>query len=91
MGHNCGAVTASMRRDFFRSVVLMSHPFNGSPKLPFNTANQVLNEQIAVTNGSGGEAPAAVSEIHEALAQGLVSHPITSAAKAALVGTRERW
>lgn len=44
-GHDCGAVSAAMcalmRPDFFHSVALMSHPFNGSPELPFNTANEV--------------------------------------------------
>ncbi|PYH48934.1 alpha/beta fold hydrolase [Aspergillus saccharolyticus JOP 1030-1] len=35
VGHDCGAVTAAMcavaRPDLFRSVVLLSHPFNGMP------------------------------------------------------------
>ncbi len=43
VGHDFGAVTSSLcalsRPDFFRSLVLMSHPFKGAPKLPFNTAN----------------------------------------------------
>ena len=43
VGHDVGAVTASLcalaRPDFFSSLVLMSHPFKGPPKLPFNTAN----------------------------------------------------
>lgn len=43
VGHDFGAVTASLcalaRPDFFESLVLMSHPFKGPPKLPFNTAN----------------------------------------------------
>lgn len=38
VGHDFGAVSASMcalaRPDFFRKVVLMSHPFKGSHKLP---------------------------------------------------------
>jgi len=42
-GHDFGAVSASMcalmRPDLFQSVIMMSHPFKGSPKLPFNTAN----------------------------------------------------
>ncbi|CEJ60195.1 hypothetical protein PMG11_08779 [Penicillium brasilianum] len=75
-GHDCGAMTAAtcalIRPDFFRSVVLMSHPFNGSPTLPFNTANEgTVEEQRAATAGGGGgtEGSAAASGIHEALAQ----------------------
>lgn len=38
-GHDFGCVPASLsalaRPDFFRHIVLMSHPFLGSPKLPF--------------------------------------------------------
>lgn len=41
IGHDFGAVAASMcalmRPDFFKSVILMSHPFIGSPSLPFDT------------------------------------------------------
>lgn len=48
VGHDFGAVTASLcaltRPDFFQSVVLMSHPFKGSPSLPFNTANESYDE-----------------------------------------------
>ncbi|KAJ6021953.1 hypothetical protein N7540_007457 [Penicillium herquei] len=77
VGHDCGAITASlcalMRPDFFRSVVLMSHPFNGSPTLPFNTANEgSVQDQakVAVQGGGGGaEGSAAASGIHEALAR----------------------
>ncbi|MCJ1356829.1 MAG: hypothetical protein MMC33_006825 [Icmadophila ericetorum] len=40
VGHDFGSVTASLcaltRPDFFKKVVLMSHPFKGSPKLPFD-------------------------------------------------------
>ena len=42
VGHDFGAVTASLcaltRPDFFHKVVLMSHPFKGSPTLPFNVS-----------------------------------------------------
>lgn len=75
VGHDCGAITAStcalVRPDFFRSVVLMSHPFNGSPDLPFNTANELSSDaQIADRGGGGGaEGSAAASGIHEALAR----------------------
>ena len=77
VGHDCGAVTASMcalmRPDFFESVVLMSHPFNGSPNLPFNTANEQNAEAQAAAasqgGGGGAEGSAAASGIHDALAQ----------------------
>lgn len=40
VGHDFGAVTSSMcawmRPDFFKSVVMMSHPFKAHPGLPFN-------------------------------------------------------
>lgn len=43
VGHDYGAVTASLcaltRPDFFDGVILMSHPFKGSPSLPFNISN----------------------------------------------------
>jgi pimeloyl-ACP methyl ester carboxylesterase len=43
VGHDFGAVTSSlcalMRPDLFKSVVMMSHPFHGSPSLPFNVAH----------------------------------------------------
>lgn len=76
VGHDCGAITASMcalmRPDFFRSVVLLSHPFNGSPTLPFNTANQSIDEHATAAargGGGGAEGSAAASGIHQALAQ----------------------
>ena len=71
-GHDCGAMTAStcalVRPDFFRSVVLMSHPFNGSPDLPFNTANEssIDNKVVGRGGGGGAEGSAAASGIHEA-------------------------
>ena len=40
VGHDFGAVAASFcalaRPDFFRTVILISHPFKGSPELPFD-------------------------------------------------------
>ncbi|KAA6413683.1 MAG: alpha beta-Hydrolase [Lasallia pustulata] len=43
VGHDFGAVAASLcalaRPDFFHRVVLMSHPFKGSSKLPFDVEN----------------------------------------------------
>jgi pimeloyl-ACP methyl ester carboxylesterase len=45
IGHDFGSPVAAwcslVRPDVFRSVVLMSAPFSGSPRLPFNTANDV--------------------------------------------------
>jgi pimeloyl-ACP methyl ester carboxylesterase len=42
-GHDFGAASAALcaltRPDMFQSLVLMSHPYKGSPKVPFNTAN----------------------------------------------------
>ncbi|KAJ6001969.1 hypothetical protein N7499_002163 [Penicillium canescens] len=76
-GHDCGAMSAAMcalmRPDFFRSVVLMSHPFNGSPELPFDTAsvNADAGQSIEARGGGAGgaESSAAAAGIHEALAQ----------------------
>lgn len=49
-GHDFGCVPASLsalaRPDFFRHIVLMSHPFLGSPKLPFD---QETSEEIALS------------------------------------------
>ena len=43
VGHDAGAPVAAwaalVRPDIFRSVVIMSSPFEGPPPLPFNTAN----------------------------------------------------
>src|SRR6187200_725161 len=43
VGHDAGAPVASwaalIRPDVFRSVTIMSSPFEGAPSLPFNTAN----------------------------------------------------
>jgi len=43
VGHDAGAPVASwatlVRPDIFRSIVIMSSPFEGPPALPFNTAN----------------------------------------------------
>jgi pimeloyl-ACP methyl ester carboxylesterase len=43
VGHDAGAPVASwaalIRPDIFRSIVIMSSPFEGPPDLPFNTAN----------------------------------------------------
>ncbi|KAJ5100467.1 hypothetical protein N7456_006519 [Penicillium angulare] len=71
VGHDCGAITASlcalMRPDFFHSVVLMSHPFNGSPTLPFNTAN--ANDLQGTGVGTGTGTGTGILEDHSALAE----------------------
>ncbi|KAL2013677.1 hypothetical protein VTN00DRAFT_1202 [Thermoascus crustaceus] len=70
VGHDAGAVTAAMcalvRPDFFQSVVLMSHPFNGTPSLPFNVANDPAAATSAATSGGGAEGAAA--DVHADLA-----------------------
>ncbi|MCJ1416492.1 hypothetical protein MMC32_002830 [Xylographa parallela] len=44
VGHDFGSVTASLcaltRPDFFHKVVLISHPFKGTPVLPFNVSTK---------------------------------------------------
>jgi microsomal epoxide hydrolase len=61
---------ALMRPDFFRSVVLMSHPFNGSPELPFDTAGDDAGQGAMGGGGVGGaEGSTAAAGIHEALAE----------------------
>lgn len=63
IGHDFGAVSSSacalMRPDFFKSCVMMSHPFKGSPSLPFNTGNEQTDHE------DKHEQP----DIHEALAK----------------------
>lgn len=60
VGHDFGSVAASMcavmRPDVFKSVVMMSHPFAGSPSLPFDT----------ISNSSKAEAK---ENVHRALAE----------------------
>ncbi|KAK9859715.1 hypothetical protein MYU51_013965 [Penicillium brevicompactum] len=60
-GHDCGAVSAAMcalmRPDFFQSVALMSHPFNGSPELPLGTGT-----------GDGGGMEGSAGDVHGKLA-----------------------
>jgi pimeloyl-ACP methyl ester carboxylesterase len=61
VGHDFGSPVAAwcalVRPDVFRSVALMSAPFNGPPALPFDTAR------------GGAPAVAPVPDIHAALAQ----------------------
>ncbi|EAW17909.1 alpha/beta fold hydrolase [Aspergillus fischeri NRRL 181] len=72
VGHDCGAVSAAMcaliRPDFFESVLLLSHPFNGTPSLPFNTATNPDHVHGTPGSGSGMES-AASNSIHAELAQ----------------------
>ena len=60
IGHDFGAVPASLsalaRPDFFRHVVLMSHPFSGPPKLPFDRE-------------SNGESGPNLPELHKQLSE----------------------
>ncbi|KAL4896083.1 Alpha/Beta hydrolase protein [Aspergillus ambiguus] len=79
VGHDCGAVTAAMcalvRPDLFQSLVLLSHPFNGTPGVPFNTANRPAPENdddghhnhVTGTN-TGGTESAAGDHVHADLA-----------------------
>ena len=51
VGHDAGSPVAAwsalIRPDIFRSVVLMSSPFEGVPSLPFNTANGAVPSRAA--------------------------------------------
>ncbi|CBX95971.1 hypothetical protein LEMA_P031230.1 [Plenodomus lingam JN3] len=56
VGHDFGAVTASMsaliRPDLFRGVVMMSHPFKAPAVLPFNVAHgEDYRSRENITNG----------------------------------------
>jgi len=54
VGHDAGSPVAAwgalVRPDVFRSVVLMSSPFEGPPSLPFNTANGAAPPRPAPTD-----------------------------------------
>src|ERR1700674_1343157 len=54
VGHDAGAPVASwsalIRPDSFRSITIMSSPFEGAPSLPFDTANGVPLPRPAVTD-----------------------------------------
>ncbi len=53
-GHDAGAPIASwaalIRPDVFRTVTILSSPFEGSPALPFNTANGAAPPPRAITD-----------------------------------------
>lgn len=57
IGHDFGAVSASMcalmRPDMFTSCITMSHPFKGSPSVPFNTAHTSATPSSSTTGISG--------------------------------------
>jgi pimeloyl-ACP methyl ester carboxylesterase len=52
VGHDFGAGTAALfalaRSDLFESVALMSHPFQGSPNLPLQPADEIPRDIQAV-------------------------------------------
>jgi pimeloyl-ACP methyl ester carboxylesterase len=54
VGHDAGAPVASwsalIRPDIFRSVTIMSSPFEGAPSLPFDTANGAAQPRPAPTD-----------------------------------------
>lgn len=54
VGHDAGAPVASwsalIRPDIFRSVTIMSSPFEGPPALPFNTANGAPPPRSPITD-----------------------------------------
>ena len=54
VGHDAGAPVASwsalIRPDIFRSVTIMSSPFEGAPSLPFGTANGAERPRAAPTD-----------------------------------------
>jgi len=54
VGHDAGAPVASwsalIRPDIFRSLTIMSSPFEGPPALPFNTANGAPLPRRAITD-----------------------------------------
>lgn len=73
VGHDLGATTAAMcalmRPDFFRSVVLVSHPFNEVPSLSFNTASHNDTDRSTFNEGEGaGSEFAAGGDVHGELA-----------------------
>ncbi len=54
VGHDAGAPVASwsalIRPDIFRSITIMSSPFEGAPSLPFDTANGAPMPRPAITD-----------------------------------------
>src|ERR1700687_3916865 len=54
VGHDAGSPVASwcalIRPDIFRSITIMSSPFEGAPSLPFNTANSAPLPRPTITD-----------------------------------------
>ncbi len=65
VGHDAGAPVASwsalVRPDIFRSVTIMSSPFEGPPSIPFDTANGVAPPRPAPTDD---ELDAELAKLH---------------------------
>jgi pimeloyl-ACP methyl ester carboxylesterase len=65
VGHDAGAPVASwcalIRPDIFRSVTIMSSPFEGPPQVPFNTANGAPPPPRAITDD---ELDAELAKLH---------------------------
>jgi pimeloyl-ACP methyl ester carboxylesterase len=65
VGHDAGAPVASwcalIRPDVFRSVTIMSSPFEGAPPLPFDTANGAAPPARAITDD---ELDAELAKLH---------------------------
>ncbi|OKL61027.1 hypothetical protein UA08_03829 [Talaromyces atroroseus] len=70
VGHDAGAVTAAacavIRPDVFESVALLTHPFNGMPKLPFNVA--ASSAGASTTSPPAGAVAGAGGNINDKLA-----------------------
>ncbi|HUA21635.1 MAG TPA: alpha/beta hydrolase [Bryobacteraceae bacterium] len=64
-GHDAGAPVAAwsalIRPDIFRSITIMSSPFEGPPALPFNTANGAALPRAAITDD---ELDAELAKLH---------------------------
>src|SRR5262249_25549546 len=65
VGHDAGAPVASwsalIRPDVFRSLTIMSSPFEGPPAVPFNTANGADPPRPAITDD---ELDAELAKLH---------------------------
>ncbi|KAL2862792.1 alpha/beta fold hydrolase [Aspergillus lucknowensis] len=73
VGHDLGAATAAMcalvRPDVFRSVVLVSQPFNEVPGLPFTTASHTNTDCSTLNEGDRAASEfAAGGDVHSELA-----------------------
>jgi pimeloyl-ACP methyl ester carboxylesterase len=70
VGIDAGGVTAGgcavIRPDVFESVMLLTHPFNGSPTLPFDVANR--EKQVETNDAAAVGQKTGSPSIHEQLA-----------------------